>query len=203
MKVKTLDQGKNRAGKMILLVILSAAMLAAIIFYATHHAEQGSLKEAPKLRLNEVMLSNKGAVPDEYGDYPDYVELYNASQETLDITGYGLSDDLLAGAKYVFPQGSRLEPGGFIVIYCAGEEKDEHHASFKLSVSDELVLYETNGNVLESMTLSAVAAGHSLSLDEGGIWSDMAPSPGYPNTTEGVEAFAQIHRCLLTGFRLR
>lgn len=186
-----MDQGKNRAGKMILLVILSAAMLAAIIFYATHHAEQGSLKEAPKLRLNEVMLSNKGAVPDEYGDYPDYVELYNASQETLDITGYGLSDDLLAGAKYVFPQGSRLEPGGFIVIYCAGEEKDEHHASFKLSVSDELVLYETNGNVLESMTLSAVAAGHSLSLDEGGIWSDMAPSPGYPNTTEGIEAFAQ------------
>lgn len=181
---------RKRAGKLILLVILSAAMIAAIIFYATHHAQGGTLKEAPKLRLNEVMLSNKGAVPDEYGDYPDYVELYNASKDKLDISGYGLSDDLLEGAKYVFPQGTHLEPGGFVLVWCAGEAKDDTHASFKLSVSDELVLYETNGNVLESMTLSAVASGHSLSLDETGAWADMAPSPGYPNTPEGAAAYA-------------
>ena len=189
-----MEKGSKRAGKMLLLIILSALMIFAVIFYATHHAENGSFKETPKVRLNEVMLSNKGAVPDEYGDYPDYVEICNASGEDFDLSGCGLSDDLLSGAKYVFPQGTVLKSGGFALVYCAGEAKDEFHASFKLSVSDELVFYETNGNVLESMALSAVSAGHSLSLDEAGQWVDMAPSPGYPNTPEGIEAYAQSLR---------
>ncbi len=187
-----MDNRKAQAGRLLLLIILAALMLVALVYYITHHTQAGTLDTpAARVRLNEVMLSNKGAVPDEYGDYPDYVELYNPTNENLDITGYGLSDDMLAGAKYVFPQGTILESGGFYLVYCAGEERDDHHASFKLSATEELVLYETTGNIVESMALQSVSAGHSLSRDEAGAWLDMAPSPGYPNTPEGAALYAQ------------
>ncbi len=189
-----MENRKAQAGRFILLILLALLMIAALVFYFTHHSEAGTLDKASNVILNEVMSSNKGAVPDEYGDYPDYVELYNASGETVDISGYGLSDDLLAGAKYVFPQGTSLKSGEFFIVYCAGEEKDDHHASFKLSSTDELVLYQTSGNAIESMALQSVTSGNSFSRLQDGIWADMAPSPGYPNTVEGAQAYAESLR---------
>lgn len=189
-----MENRKAQAGRFILLILLALLMIAALVFYFTHHSEAGTLDKTSGVILNEVMSSNKGAVPDEYGDYPDYVELYNASGETVDISGYGLSDDLLAGAKYVFPQGTSLKSGEFFIVYCAGEEKDDHHASFKLSSTDELVLYQTSGNAIESMALQSVTSGNSFSRLQDGIWADMAPSPGYPNTDEGAQAYAESLR---------
>ena len=73
-----------QAGRVILLIILAALMVAALIYYVTHHADAGTLDSVQRVRLNEVMSSNKGAVPDEYGAYPDYVELYNAAAEPVE-----------------------------------------------------------------------------------------------------------------------
>ncbi len=184
-------RNKSQISRLVLLIIMAALMVAALIYYVTHHVAEGTLSQQSKVTLNEVMSSNKGAVPDEYGDYPDYVELCNLSGESVDISGYGLSDDLLAGAKYVFPQGTVLKSGEFFIVFCSGEERDDHHAGFKLSATDELVFYETTGNVIESMALQSVSAGHSLSRLEDGTWTDMAPSPGYPNNEEGAAAYAE------------
>ncbi len=174
--------------KLIWLVLLGAALIAAVAFYLTHHADAGELSK-PRVILNEIMTSNKGAVPDEFGSFPDWVELYNTVDEPVDISGCGLSDDLLSGAKYVFPQGTTLSPGGFFVVYCAGEETDDHHASFKLSASEELIFYDTTGTVIESIKLRAAQAGHTLSRTSSDAWEDMTPSPGFPNTPEGIAAY--------------
>lgn len=188
------------AGKMALLIIMAAAAVAGIVFYlgrGAHAAAADADKPPVSLRLNEVMASNKGAVPDAYGGYPDYVEIYNAGDGSADLSGYGLSDDLLAGAKYVFPAGSVIGPGEFFLVWCAGEEKaeDGNYASFKINASEELVFYETNGNVIESLPLRGVAAGQTLSRTEGAsgaeAWVEMAPSPGFPNDEAGVAAYAQ------------
>ncbi|MDD4075351.1 MAG: lamin tail domain-containing protein, partial [Eubacteriales bacterium] len=171
-----------------MLIILGAALVAAVVFYLTHHADAGQSAK-PRVILNEVMTSNKGAVADEYGNFPDWVEVCNTASEPVDISGYGLSDDFLSGAKYVFPQGTVLNPGGFFVVYCSGEESDGRHASFKLSATEELVFYETTGTVIESLQLRAAQAGYTLSRTDADAWEDMAPSPGFPNTPEGIAAY--------------
>ncbi|MDO5111693.1 MAG: lamin tail domain-containing protein [Clostridia bacterium] len=174
--------------RVIWLIILVAALIAAVVFYLTHRGGTETSVQ-PRVVLNEIMASNKGAVADEYGDFPDWVELCNTSDAAVDISGYGLSDDFLSGAKYVVPQGTVIEPGGFFVVYCSGEETDNWHASFKISATEELILYETTGTVIESMQLRAALAGHTLARTDAGAWEDMAPSPGYPNTPDGIAAY--------------
>jgi hypothetical protein len=48
------------------------------------------------------MSSNTHSLADEDGDYPDWIEIYNSSEETINLAGYALSDDPTVLAKWVF-----------------------------------------------------------------------------------------------------
>ena len=45
------------------------------------------------VRLNEVLPSNSNNCPDEVGERNDWVELYNTSDDSIDLGGYSLTDD--------------------------------------------------------------------------------------------------------------
>ncbi|MDR4989243.1 MAG: hypothetical protein RG741_10445, partial [Bacteroidales bacterium] len=46
---------------------------------------------AQQLVINEMMASNATTIVDEDGDYEDWVELYNAGNEVINLFGWGLS----------------------------------------------------------------------------------------------------------------
>ena len=48
---------------------------------------------AQSLAINEVMSANVWCLEDEDGDYEDWIELYNSGSSTINLSGYGLSDD--------------------------------------------------------------------------------------------------------------
>jgi len=50
----------------------------------------------------------------------DWVEIYNATSSTIDLSGYGLSDDSGTPRKWLFPAGTTLQPGEYMGVYCAG-----------------------------------------------------------------------------------
>ncbi|MDR0840169.1 MAG: lamin tail domain-containing protein [Christensenellaceae bacterium] len=176
--------------KLVSAFFISIALLIALIVYLTKlEGSAGNSAPASSLIINEVMTSNKGSVVDPLGNYPDWVELYNAADTAADISGYGLSDSVLKGVKYVFPSGTKVSAGGYIVVYCSGEAETGLHAPFRLSATDNLTLFDAQGQALESLALRAVASGHTLSRAADGTWDESAPSPGYPNTPEGIAAF--------------
>ncbi|MFT5347610.1 MAG: hypothetical protein ACI9M3_000643, partial [Bacteroidia bacterium] len=43
------------------------------------------------LVINEVMASNDATIADEDGDYTDWLELYNTSNATIDLSQYWLT----------------------------------------------------------------------------------------------------------------
>lgn len=175
--------------RLVLVVPLSILLLVALILYLTKSSSPGSLT-TQSIRINEVMTSNKGTVPDETGDFPDWVELYNDSDQALEIGGYGLSDDKVVAAKWTFPAGTTIEPHGYLIVFCSGDpDRGSLHTTFKLSADDDLVLTSEGGAVVDSLSLKSVSSGYSLGRDDGGNWVEMRPSPGYPNTDEGVAAF--------------
>ncbi len=144
------------------------------------------------VRINEVMASNKGAVPDENGDYPDWVELYNAGSAPADISGYGLSDDIVVLAKWTFPQGTVIPAGGYLVVYCSGDSSaGPLHANFRLNATEVLVLTNKTGRDVDSVSLTSVGQNLSCGRTEASanVWAAMSPSPGFPNTDEGVAAY--------------
>ena len=55
--------------------------------------------------ISEVMASNDTVALGAAGLTCDYVELYNTSDQTVDLTGYGLSDNLGRPRRWQFPRG--------------------------------------------------------------------------------------------------
>ncbi len=175
----------------LIIVAVIAVVCLVLVFRFSGSSSAGGESGAVKLRLNEVMTSNKGAVPDANGDFPDWIEIYNPTEKDINISGFGLTDDKLVSAKWVFPGGTTIKANGYVVVYCSGEiESGPMHASFKLSGTDEIVFSNAAGRPIDQLALRSVGKNLSLGRDEAGNWVEQAaPSPGYPNTDAGAQAY--------------
>jgi hypothetical protein len=92
------------------------------------------------VRINEVRAA---CPPDGRGG--DWVELYNASDSPVDLSGLFLSDDPDRPRMWRFPEGSTVGPRGFLLVRAGGEGTDgkELLAPFGLSKEGEsLVLHD-------------------------------------------------------------
>ncbi|MCK4343038.1 MAG: CotH kinase family protein [Phycisphaerae bacterium] len=107
----------------------------------------------PPLYINEFMADNDNVIedPDEPGEFPDWLELYNAGDVTIDIGGMYLTDELAVPTQYQIPAGVSIPAGGFLIFWADDDdEQGPLHTNFKLGASgEEIGLYDTdaNGNV--------------------------------------------------------
>lgn len=93
--------------------------------------------EASDVVINEVMASNASYVTDSYGDYDDWVELYNNTSEDVSLLGYYLTDDKDELTQWPFPDVT-INSGEYLVVWCDKDDEQEGlHANFKLSASGE------------------------------------------------------------------
>lgn len=76
------------------------------------------------LFINEIMPSNSTTISDEDGDYPDWIELYNSSSDTLSLNNYGLSDDSSDKFKWIFPD-FKMQPQSFIYLFASSKNRNE------------------------------------------------------------------------------
>ena len=72
--------------------------------------------------INEGSNKNYSSIPDEDGQYPDWIELYNAGTDTVSLSGYSLTDDIADTTKWVFANVS-IGPGEFKVVFCSGKDR--------------------------------------------------------------------------------
>ena len=87
----------------------------------------------------------------------DWIELHNPTGATVDISGWGISDDASNPAKSIFPVGMSIPAGGYLLVLA--DEQDEFndvaqyfHSSFQLSSDGEdLVLTDESGVVQSSI----------------------------------------------------
>jgi len=132
----------------------------------------------PKLYINEVMALNKNAFENEDGDYSDWIEIYNPTDEAINISGFYLTDDLSNPDKYKIPIGmgdkATVLPKSYLLII-ADDKNDEMdlHTGFKLSKNGEAVgLYMKNGDdFIVIDTISFPKIGENISygrLPDGG-----------------------------------
>lgn len=100
--------------------------------------------ESFNVTVNEYMATNSNTAADEFGDYDDWIELYNNGNSAVDLTGYLLSDNENRPDKYTFPQGSIIGPGQYFIVWADNEpEQGPYHAEFALSASGEEVILST------------------------------------------------------------
>jgi len=103
--------------------------------------------------INELMAANDFTVADEFGEFDDWIEIYNKGSEAVNLEGLHLSDDILVLDKYTFPD-IILEPDSYRIIWADDDEEEQSdaHATFKLSASGEQVyLSDSDGNILDQV----------------------------------------------------
>ena len=93
-----------------------------------------SIIERP-VRINEVSAANNVFVNESFKKQ-DWIELYNTTSASIDVSGMYLSDNLSQPLKYTIPQGTTIPARGYLVIWCDKEEGSQLHASFKLDNKD-------------------------------------------------------------------
>jgi len=117
--------------------------------------------------INEVMSKNVAVVADPQGEYDDWIELKNISDQAINLAGMYLSDSPDKPLKWRFPEGRVLEPGQYLLIWADEDGQDEPglHANFKLSAQGETIwLFDTieNGHILlDSVTIGRLAGDQS------------------------------------------
>lgn len=72
--------------------------------------------------INEGSNKNYSSISDENGDYPDWIEIYNAGTDTIHLQGYSLTDDMGQPFKWTFPD-IKLLPGQYKVVFCSGKNR--------------------------------------------------------------------------------
>lgn len=163
-----------------------------------------TLIETGTLIINEICASSITTLRDEDGEYPDWIELYNAGAKAIDLSNYALSDDPDSLVKWRFPQGSVIEPGGYYVVYASGKDRASAnggwpHASFKLRSNGEtVILADIQGRMVDLVTYDLLEADTSWGRDEegtSGFKRFSQPTPGLPNTRTG-EVAMDTNLCL-------
>ena len=151
--------------------------------------------------ISELMTRNGTTTAGPNGQYPDWIELFNTTNGQVDLSGCGISDDIRKPYKFTFPQGSSIDPGQYLVLWCMVEQMDGYISlPFNLSGSkgDAVILVDKNGGILDMWEFGAQEKDYSLIRGYTGdgnldVHSDFVvtdkPTPGYPNTAAGYAAF--------------
>ncbi len=160
---------------------------------------QGFLTPTP-LSINEIQSPNLAVTINEWmadnveseanpanGAFDDWVELYNAGSEAADLSGFFLSDNPAAWDRAPLPDGTILQPGGFLVVWASGlSEGNGVQVPFRLSRSGEtLVLSAPDGSLIDQVVFEAqepdVSEGRTPDGSPTLIRALAEPSPGRSN----------------------
>jgi len=147
----------------------------------------------PQLKINEFMASNKTCCPDMDGgmeEFDDWIEIYNAGTEAVDIGSLYFSDNKTNPFKSQIPtdnpSATTIPSGGFLLLWADGDtDQGVLHLDFKLSADGEDIgIYYFDGRAIDEYTFSAQSENTSrgLTTDGGSTWANFTdPTPGASN----------------------
>ena len=143
------------------------------------------------IRINEIMALNQSGIIDEDDEYSDWIEIYNSSQEDIDLLGWSITDERNKPLMWVFPD-MTLKKESYLVIFASGKNRrnasEELHTSFKLSGGGEyLGLYNSFGNAVSEFNPSYPVQQPDISygFSDGSYISFNVPTPGTQNNPAG------------------
>jgi len=141
--------------------------------------------------VSEFMAANETGLQDGDGEFSDWIEIFNPTASSVDLSSYFLTDDSSDLTKWSFPP-LPLAPGERTIVFASGKgaagPAGEIHTNFKLSVGGEyLALVTASGSTLLqefAPTYPALDKDVSYGILRGDLSTSRVlgtPTPGQPN----------------------
>lgn len=110
------------------------------------------------LVINEILTSNKTIISDGFGEYDDWIEIYNNSNESFNLGGMYITDDINNPTKHKIEQTklnwTEIEPGEFLLLWLDGDpEQGIRHMPFRLKKDNGYIaLFRSNGTLIDQIS---------------------------------------------------
>lgn len=145
-------------------------------------------KDAP-LVVNEVMASNQTAASDTSGEYNDFIELYNPTDQIVRLENYTISDHADEPYRFSLPASLELSGKSVLLLWADDDvEQGPEHLPFKLKRAGEGVfLSGPSGKLLDSVTFSEAPSDQSYARVPDGTGAFVWCGEPTPNGLNGED----------------
>ena len=115
-------------------------------------ANEADADEHKKIYINEIMASNTASISDEFGEYDDWIELYNDEDTDVNLLGYSISDDPERPLQTALSGELTIPAKGMLLLWADKDpEQGSNHLPFNLKRSGEaVILTAPNGVIMDS-----------------------------------------------------
>ena|GEM_PF-1494130 len=146
--------------------------------------------DAQSVVINEFSASNTNGLEGNDGKYPDWIELYNTTSATVNLTGYYLSDKIDDPMKWQIPAGVFITANDHQVFICDSRDAMTFsgiHTNFKLTQMKQeyIVLSDPSGTPIDFIQMvNPTQQDHARGRMTDGApeWGvTTRPSPNQPN----------------------
>lgn len=149
------------------------------------------------VRITEFMAGNTKTIPDNDGDFSDWIEIHNAGAAAVNLGGWYLTDSSANLTKWRFPNGFTLAPDAYLIVWASDKNRTNSaaplHTNFKLSKSagNFLGLVYSDGATVLSSFPAYPAQSDDISYGRDRVESNLlgyfnTPTPGTVNATAGL-----------------
>jgi hypothetical protein len=143
---------------------------------------------ASEVRINEFMAANAKTLSDQDGEFSDWIEIYNAGPDTVNLDGWYLTDSAELMTKWRFPA-INLAANAYLLLFASGKDRAipgaQLHANFALDAAGEyLALVQPDGLTVASEFAPGFPEQFpdiSYGLSAGTNVYFSTPTPGGPN----------------------
>lgn len=139
----------------------------------TEDAKARKEKAIKELALNEIS----------HGKDADYVEIYNASNMVIDMSGYKLT---VGTVTYTFPDNSKIGSGEFSTVHFAASGGDVK-SRLQFDDSETVCLYDKTGQSIDYINIPVVDENESYSRQNDGTDQFCFETPTENKTNEKAE----------------
>lgn len=140
--------------------------------------------------INEFMASNDVTQADNAGEFDDWIELYNNSTTSVDLSGYSLSDDGTDLQQWSFPAGTSIAAGAYLIVWADSDSSQTgYHANFKISAGGEsLFLSNASASVVDEVVFAAQTTDISYGRFPNGTGVFRAMNPTFEEANSGASS---------------
>src|SRR5213594_310682 len=117
-------------------------------------ASPAAVRASDDVVITEFMAENDGTVEDEDGDTPDWIELYNAGTNGVNLNGWYLTDTPGNLTRWRFPA-TNLPVNSFLLVFASNKDRrtagQPLHTNFKLdNDAGYVALVKPDGSTIQS-----------------------------------------------------